>query len=53
MKLFLNSIFNLKIKIKSILTKSNEFLIKFDNHIINLETYSRFDKNSFDKSMYL
>ncbi len=58
-KEYLESV-EIRVEYESVLakTKSNDrsvrgdVIIKFDGHIINLEAYSSFDRNSFDKSMY-
>ena len=58
-KEYLESV-DIKVEYESVLTKTKsndrsvrgDVIIKFDGHIINLEAYSSFDRNSFDKSMY-
>ncbi len=58
-KEYLESV-KITVKYESVLTKTKsndssvrgDVIIEFDNHIINLEAYSTFDEDSFDKSMY-
>ncbi len=57
-KEYLESV-EIRVEYESVLTKTKsddssirgDVIIKFGNHIVNLEAYSRLDKNSFDKSM--